>query len=299
MRFVFRDSSVRRFTRYFPIAAAVLAAWIAQPHAALGHGAWHEKIEKLRALLVVQPDEARLHLEIADVFVRHGDWLEALAHLDRIDALEPGEFDLRLLRGQALVGAARMGAARAVLDDFLKSAPQHPVALTARARALAELGEEEACLADYRAAIGATPDPEPDLFREVAEALGKRQRLDEAVSVLRSGLAKLGDVPALLTAAMQLEIATGRVDDAIGRVDTLRRQAPRPEPWMAKRAEILTRAGRHDDARAAWQALLDHIATLPNLDRGSPSMAALAAQAQQAVQALSHSPTTTAQRSSP
>jgi hypothetical protein len=85
---------------------------------------------------------------------------------------------------------------------------------------------------------------------------------------------------------MELEIITGDFDSALKRVDQLQKFAPRPEPWMAKRASLLAQAGRIADSRAAWQSLLAHLSALPNLERGSKPMKLLAEQAHQALAAL-------------
>lgn len=52
---------------------------------------------------------------------------------------------------------------------------------------------------------------------------------------------------------------------------------------MAKRAAILTIAGRLSDARAAWLAFKDHLAALPNLERGNPALLQLAKEADTAL----------------
>jgi hypothetical protein len=70
----------------------------------------------------------------------------------------------------------------------------------------------------------------------------------------------------------------------------MRQSAPRPEPWMARRASILAQAGRIEESRAAWQALVDHLSALPNLERGSHAMSTLMEQAKQALAALANPP---------
>src|SRR6185295_16944792 len=99
--------------------------------------------------------------------------------------------------------------------------------------ALAALGQTEASLADYRAALLTAGPPEPDLVRETADELAALGRPDEAVEVLANGIEKLGPIPSLTLRAMDLEMATGRFDAALVRVDAMQKTAPRPEPWMA------------------------------------------------------------------
>lgn len=55
---------------------------------------------------------------------------------------------------------------------------------------------------------------------------------------------------------------------------------------MARRASVLAQAGRVEEARTAWTALKDHIAALPNLERGSNAMSVIADQAKEALAAL-------------
>ena len=207
--------------------------------------------------------------------------------LARAEELAPGKFPVDLMRGRIHLGAKRPEQAFEALDRFLKEQPGNSMALIYRARAFALLGKGEESLADYRAALALATNPEPDHFQEAAEALASRDHKDEAVRVLGDGMTKLGPVPSLVLKAMELEIATGKFDGALLRVDVMRISAPRPEPWMAKRAEILDLAGRRAEALAAWQALVAHIAALPNLQRGSHSMSTLAEQAQNALRRIS------------
>ncbi len=86
--------------------------------------------------------------------------------------------------------------------------------------------------------------------------------------------------------ALELEVVLGRYDAALTRVEVLQQTAPRPEPWMAKRASVLAQAGRIRESQAAWQALITHILALPNLERGAHAMQLIAEQAQQALSSL-------------
>lgn len=264
-------------------AGAVL--W-ALPLLACAHGTIHERLDQLNKALALQPDDAALRCQLAGVYCEHGDWREALAELDRAEALAPGRNAVDLRRGDALLTGGRPAVAKAALDRFLAAHPAHPDALLLRARALGALKQAEPSLADYRAALKATPRPEPDLVQEVADALAAHGHADEAMQVLAAALVRLGPVPSLALRALELETAAGRFDAALTRIDALQKTAPRPEPWMAKRAALLAKAGRVAGARAAWQALVAHLDALPNLERGSPSLRDLADQARQALDAL-------------
>jgi hypothetical protein len=62
-------------------------------------------------------------------------------------------------------------------------------------------------------------------------------------------------------------------EQALAAVDGLQQVAPRPEPWMMRRAEVLEAAGQQAEARVAWQKLRDHLMTLPSLERGTGQLA--------------------------
>ena len=116
-----------------------------------------------------------------------------------------------------------------------------------------------------------------------ADALAAYGDRDAAVQLLAEAVQTLGAVPSLVLQALELELATGRFDDALARVDTLRKIWPLPEPWHARRAAILAQAGRLDEARAEWGALLAHIESLPPTRRASDAVQSVEAEARAAL----------------
>jgi predicted RNA polymerase sigma factor len=75
-------------------------------------------------------------------------------------------------------------------------------------------------------------------------------------------------VPSLALAALDLEVALGRHQAALARLDRLLAEGPRNEAWLARRGELLERAGRRDEARGAYARALELIATRPAERRG-------------------------------
>lgn len=253
------------------------------------HGDIHQRIEAASQQIASAPKDARLYVRRAELFRQHEDWQATLADCDTAQALDPA-IDVALLRGRALFESGHPGTALALLDGFVSRHPDHPQARVCRARVLTQLGRHAAAIADLRGALQMTPVPQPELVQECADALAAQGRHQEAVLVLAAGIDTLGAIPSLVVRAMELEIATRDFDAALKRVEAMRQCAPRPEPWMAKRASILAQAGRLGDARAAWQALVEHLAALPNLERGSHAMSTLMEQATQALAALASIP---------
>lgn len=253
---------------------------------ALAHGDLVERMAGLHVKLEIQPDDAALRFELAGVYCLHGDWDLALAELERVDRLAPEKYPTDLVRGEAQLATRVPEAAKVALDRFLAAHPHQVKALTLRARALEVLAQPEASLTDYRTAWQVQARPEPDFVQEFSNALAAHGHAQEALEVLTVGIEKVGPVPGLVQLALQREIAAGRFDAALARIDTLQKSAPRVELWMAKRASVLEQAGRRAEAQSAWQALLDHLAALPNLERGSHAMSVLAEQARRQRAAL-------------
>lgn len=272
--------------RFFaPVLFVCLTVWFV-PVVAWAHGAFHERMAQLTATIEHSPGDARAHFELAELFGRHGDWALALGAADSADERQPHAFPTDLVRGEAHLALGRPAVARGALDRFLATRPGHARALVLRARALALIDGPAAALGDYRAALQTAATPEPDHVREAAEALVASGQRDEALRVLRRALALLGPDPALLQQTLDLEIAAGLIDDAFTRIAVLEVGAPRREPWMARRAQVLTAARRTGEARAAWIDLLRHFEALPNLERGRPALLAYAAAARTALATL-------------
>lgn len=254
------------------------------------HGGFDEEIKLTDTLITVAPENGLHWYHRAYLNFLHGDWQIALSDAEKAERLAPHQFPVDWLRAQALEAGGLHEAALTVITDFLTAHPSHPGGLAVRARIFMKLNKAESALVDFREALARMPNAEPDLYLEVADALQSQQLHDEAAQVLASGITKLGNIPSLVLKALDLEIATGRIDLALTRVDAMQSKAPRPEPWMARRAAILDKAGRVAEARTAWQTLADHLAKLPNLERGSHAMSVLAETAEKALANVPPSP---------
>jgi tetratricopeptide (TPR) repeat protein len=242
-----------------------------------GHGAHDERVNECLEALKTSSNDPVIRHRLAMAYVHHGDWELALIELDKLD---DSFTDARLTRAQALILGSRHEQARMLLDAILNHAPENPQALLERARVFTALKKPAESLADYRLALNLTAGPDPAFCLEMADVLTTQNQIDEALAVIQKGLTAGGEVPTLLLRALEIETTAGKFDGALSRIAILEKQAPRPEPWMARRAEILAQAGRREASRAAWAALKEHISSLPNLQRGTPEMAALAAKSE-------------------
>ncbi|MEO5712282.1 MAG: tetratricopeptide repeat protein, partial [Luteolibacter sp.] len=243
-----------------------------------------EEIQLMNQHLTATPDGASIWNQRSLLLLADGEFQQALLDCDEADRLAPGKFPTDYVRCQAFLASGDSEKARATLDEFLKTHPDHVHGLVTRARLELQSHQIETALADFRTALKSSGGKaEIDLIQEAAAALAANGCRDEAIETLDAQITSQGNIPALLARSLELDIAAGKFDAAISRVEDLAKNSPQPEPWMAKRAELLGQAGRTAEARAAWLALRSHLDSLPNLQRGQPSISALAQQTKAAI----------------
>jgi predicted TPR repeat methyltransferase len=143
----------------------------------------------------------------AETELEAGRALQALVHLEHALAAWPEQSSLIVMRGRALRMLGRLHEAIDCHSKALTVDPRAAMAYAERARVRQELGEEEAALADYQAAVALAPDRH-DWLLALAVLLADRGHRDAArEALLRAGalgapsehvrflLASLGAVP--------------------------------------------------------------------------------------------------------
>ena len=274
------------------LAAALGAALLGLTAPALrAHGDLHNQIADLDRRIAAAPNDAALVLRRAELRRIHREWAVADADYASVLALEPRHPEAAWLRARAALEAGNAATALAQLDRYLAQHPDHAGARLTRARALAASGRSAEAVADYASAVEKLPQPEPDHFLEWAEAQRAAGLPPGAqLATIARGLRRLGPVPALEGLALEIELGTGRFDDALARLDALVAVAARKEALLFRRGQVLERAGRRDEALGAYQASLDAIERLPEALRGVKAIGHLAEQARQAMRDLENAP---------
>jgi tetratricopeptide (TPR) repeat protein len=196
--------------------------------------------------------------------------------------LQPGLTIVDLARGKMLFESGRLQRSKLVLDRFLSQQPNHFEGLTTRARVFAKLGSTVDAIKDFTGAIAQSPEPE--LYLERAETTVRDgKRLDEALSGLDEGIKRLGPIVTLQLPAIELELRRQNYEGALSRLDLVAAQSERKETWLVRRGEILRLAGRDEEARAAFNAALVAIESLPPWRRQSKAVTALQVRARSAL----------------
>ena len=133
-----------------------LLFWLALSSAQLmAHPEFDAQIDALTTQLKEQPANAELYLSRADVHRQHAEFGHAFADLAMAGRLKPGWSKVLLVRARIFFDAGRYQQAARTLEEFLTTEPIHAPALLLRGRCHLKLGQHEAAIADYSAALKA------------------------------------------------------------------------------------------------------------------------------------------------
>lgn len=259
------------------IAAAFLLFTMMTPPAVHAHAELILQIEMMNKEIEKSPNDPDLYLRRGQLRREHLEFDEAYADFERAVKLSPDLRVIDLYRGRLFLDSSWPLSARVVLDRFLARNPKHMDALVLRAKALTQLNLRLAAVQDYTSAIASSPEPGPDLFIERAQLLEAEgpQHLDEALAGLDEGIEKIGPLVTLQLFAINAEVKRKNYDGAVARLDKVAERSPRKETWLARRAEVLTEAGRTAEAQQSYQAALQALHRLPPARRNVPAMAEL------------------------
>ncbi len=267
---------------------SILTVALLLPASVAAHGDLHEQIAAITRRIDEAPSRAELYVRRGQLHRVHGEWEAALADYDRAARLDPDLLVIDFVRAVALLDAGRPADACAVLDRFLARQPDHAEAHATRARARLGLGHHLAAGQDFSRAIALLPQPRPEYYIERARALAAAgdTHLAEALRGLDEGIDRLGPLATLQLYAVDLELARARPAAALGRLDRMLERFGSNPTWLVQRAEILERAGRPGEARAAYASSLAALEGLAPSRRASRAVDELTARVRIALERL-------------
>lgn len=248
------------------LLAAVLAAGFA--HEAAGHAPPEELEQEARAMMARQPPDPGAHLEAGRIFQSTGAWDAAIVAFERAGELGADGAVVMIAKGQVYLDAGWPRMAERELTRALAARPEAYGALYDRGRARMALGNAEGAAADFERAVAGIKEPRPEqiyAWRDALLTLGKR---DEALRALDDGMVRLGPIPSLQLAALDLELERGAYPAALARLDALLATSPRNPVWIARRADVLDRLDRTEEACAERSRALAAIESRPAARRG-------------------------------
>ena len=247
----------------------LLAAGLAGPLGA--HGDDQRVLELLTAELAQAPD-ADLHLRRGELYRHLREWERAEADYAAAARLAPELAVIHYFRARAHLEAGDPAGALPAIDRFLAAEPGTPDGWFLRAEIHAAAGRNEAAAADCARGIERAPEPRPEHFLRHARLLASGGDRAAALAALDAGLERLGPVVSLVEQALTLELERGEPDGALRRIDAALAAAPRREGWLYRRGEVLERAGRPSEAKAAYAEGLAVVRALPERLRDTVPM---------------------------
>jgi tetratricopeptide (TPR) repeat protein len=230
------------------------------------HEGLHEQIEAVTKEIRSNPNDADLYLRRGELFRWHGDAKKALSDYATAVRLNPALDIVDLYRGHLYSDRHEFGIGRKYLDRFLLKHPDHVDGHLTRARMLVATRNYPAAVQDYSEAIRHAPEATPEFFIEKSEATSAQgpAHWADAIDSLDDGIEKLGPLVTLQLPAIDLELKRNHFDTALQRLDTLIAQSERKESWLFQRGQILQKAGRNAEAKAAFESAISAIESLPS-----------------------------------
>jgi len=248
------------------------------PLTVFAHEGISDQIREVNTQIRYDPKNPELYIKRGELYRVEQRWHAALADYKRASDLDPNLALVDFCKGRMYLDAGQPQIAKRYIDIFLKKKPDHAEGLIVRARILMKLHQYPLAAADFTRAIDLLPEPRPENYIERAQAQKSGGDLKAALNGLDEGIAKLGPLVTLQLDAIELEMDLANYDGALKRLETLAAQSERKETWLARKGEILLKAGRTQEARAAFGESLQAIKQLPEPLRTTKSTTELEAQ---------------------
>ena len=209
-----------------------------------------------RRALELEPAYAEPLSNLANLFREQGQYDLALDHGQAAIRLNPGLLDAYINLAAVESGRFRYRAAQAWLDRVLQLAPNHTLALAARAMVHKELDQLDAALVDAERAASLRPD-DAETQSALAAVLLAHGRFDEAVAAFDRALAVPSAIRerVLVSRAMALQ-ENGQSEAALTELHAIVAEFPRSAAAWHGRADIV-KFSTDDPAIATMEALLD------------------------------------------
>ncbi|MGJ8642482.1 MAG: tetratricopeptide repeat protein [Luteolibacter sp.] len=269
-----KPENLPSFFQHLPVA--IICAWLGCICVTNAHEEPLTSLQTVNAKLTASPHNSSLHLRRASLLLENDQPAAALEAVARIRELGNNSLSLSLIEAKALLALDRPEESLAILADCQPTAPL----LSHRARALHASGKTSEAIEVCRTLLATAPDP--DIAFLAAGILVETNDTPAAIRLLDSAFPEETRPSSIELQALDYEIFLKSWDNALTRIDRHIVSSSRPEPWLARRADLLTIAGRSADAMTAWQDLLTTIRNLPPSIRGSHAMLQLAQKARAA-----------------
>ena len=236
-----------------PVAYLLVAVLLLFCSAEVGaHPGLDEEAHAIDAALAKEPDSAQLQIRRAVVHRESEQWDQAVAGFLKAADLGADHEMVDLEVASALLEADMPDTAAVFVGRVLKHHPDnaHALVLRARSRQARDRGDEAAD--DFRRAAELATEPTPAFVLEAMQAHTALSHHREALAIADDAMRKMGVLVSIQFPAIDSELALQNYDGALARIDALLKTSPRHELWMARKGDILSKAGRSSQARSLY-----------------------------------------------
>jgi len=253
---------------------------------ASAHGDVAEHIDVLSKEYAQQPSDELL-LRRARLYIDQGNARQARKDLYRVLHLAPQRHEAYYYLALAQLMLQQPDKALEAIESFLAQTPGD----AGRAQGLivkgdAQLAAGEPLIAGqtYVDALTLEREQNPEHVLKAADAFHQGGRSARALEVLTVSIARLGPLVSLQERGYAIEMATGRYEPALARIEQMLASGQRIPQLLYKKAQTLQALQRGDEARQTLQAALAEIARLPEGRRTTPALLELKAAIEKALE---------------
>ena len=251
------------------------------------HGPGLDEIDSITTQIAKTGEQAALYAKRARVYQNNHMWLEAMSDLDRAVELDSQNTEYDLDRAQLSFEAGEFLRALDFISLYLLRHESSNEALLIRARSHRALGQYLQSIESYQLALadlsGFDGSPMPEWYFEFADTWLLAGEKQNALQVLQQGMDQLGVLGVFQLRAAELEVELEFYDSALARIDQLLAQAQRKDLWLTRRADILSRAGREEEAQRTYEQAYATLQGLPPRLQNLPVSIELANRLQQQI----------------
>jgi len=214
---------------------------------AFSHPGQHEQLQHISRSIAQSPDAQDLYIKRGGIYSAGNEYEPAIADFDRAAQLGPPVM-VAFERGVLYYRMGEYSRAIAYLDQYIQHFPKAIAAYEYRARCKRDAGNYAGAVDDLNRYFELHENPHPGNYISAATMLDEMGKTDEALKVLDAGLDKTALTPQLQRYAIKLELENHQPENAITRLETLRKPLKENPQWKLEMAELLLLVNRPAEA---------------------------------------------------
>jgi predicted Zn-dependent protease len=231
--------------------------------ALLAHQGPEAQLEQINKEIKTNPKSQKLFIKRGSIYAHDGRYEEALKDFNHAKELGPPVLVAYEL-GVSFYHKGELKKARAYFDSFIKAFPIHAQSYEYRARVGRDSGDYKEALLDLDKFFKLTERPNPGIYISAAKMLVslKDEGIASAIELLDSGMAKIGLIPQLQHYSITLELERNRPQNAIARLESLKKTVGGGPAWKVDMAKLLLRVKKTTEAEELLRDADSQLATL-------------------------------------